>query len=551
MGESSKRYAIVVARYQEDIRWMSYLGRRPGWDIFLYNDGPPLDYYFSPNFRVLQGDGVPSEGCKYLQFICDNYNTLNQYDWIVFMQGDPFRHSPDFIGLLESSEYWRAPFQSLTHGPFPRYWRDLNTDSSEKTTPTTLGNYRYFLEDLNDDWTGGESDLRASCMIGAASVSQFFSYYGAKLGSMKRCFSACFATTPTAIHGQTYETWNKLRGSAQQKFLVTDAPCVWRGWLDEPNSFTLTKQDIKAGKRYNRKIHIGKAFGYFLEFVWYPLLVGEEPEGRVQEETVAQEVAQEETVAQEVVQKDVIQESLYLKPLNEYEKVLVVSRYNEIIHWIHKVANNFDFIMVFNKGNPITLNLSNSVVIPCHNVGREGETYLRYIKQYFDELPTYTVFTQGDPFTHNPNMIQTLKDIELTGKFNALSSGWKFGYPKEYTMENNQCRTYLMDTRTFQVNNFYDDGVERFVKLALKDAGLKKSSDLMCNVCKQVGLVIPPRHIYFVYSALFAVHKDAIKSNDISVYENLYRYLHSKNLQGGAQGYILERLWYYIFTHQN
>jgi len=274
MGESSKRYAIVVARYKEDIRWMSYLGRRPGWDIFVYNDGPPLDSYFAPNFIFFKGDGVPSEGSKYLQFICDHYNTLNQYDWIVFMQGDPFIHSPDFIGLLESSESWEAPFQSLTYGPFPRYWRDLNTNSSEKTTPTILdGKYRYFLEELNEDWTGGESDVRASCMIGAATVSQFFSHYGAKLGSMHRCFSACFATTPTAIHGQTYETWNKLRRSAQQKFLVTNAPCVWRGWIDKPNSFTLTKEDIKAGKRYTKKLHIGKAFGYFLEFAWYPLLV--------------------------------------------------------------------------------------------------------------------------------------------------------------------------------------------------------------------------------------------------------------------------------------
>lgn len=274
MCEPSKKYAIVVARYQEDIRWMSYLGQRPNWDIIVYNDGPSLDSYFTPNFRILQGDGVPSEGCKYLQFICDNYNTLDKYDWIVFMQGDPFIHSPDFIGLLESSESWEAPFQSLTYGPFPRYWRHFNTNSSEKTTPTTLdGKYRYFLEELNEDWTGGESDLRASCMIGAATVSQFFTYYGAKLGAMKRCFSACFATTPAAIHGQTYETWNKLRIAAQRKFEVIDAPSVWRGWLDEPNSFRHTRADIKAGKRFTKKVNIGKAFGYFLEFAWYPLLV--------------------------------------------------------------------------------------------------------------------------------------------------------------------------------------------------------------------------------------------------------------------------------------
>jgi len=268
----SKRYAIVVARYQEDIRWMSYLGRRKEWDVFVYNDGPPLEAYFAPNFTILQGDGVPSEGCKYLQFICDHYNTLDQYEWVVFLQGDPFVHSPDFIGLLESSEHWQAPFQSMTYGPFPRYWRDLNPNSSETTAPTTLNNFRYFLEDLNDDWTGGESDVRASCMIGAASVSQFFSYYGAKLGSMKRCFSACFATTPDAIRRQSYETWNKLRGAAQRKFEVKDAPIVWEGWVDAPNPYKQTRADIKARKRY-RNINIGKAFGFFLEFAWYPLLV--------------------------------------------------------------------------------------------------------------------------------------------------------------------------------------------------------------------------------------------------------------------------------------
>jgi hypothetical protein len=548
----TKRYAIVIARYLEDIRWMSYLGRRPEWDVIVYNDGPDLDPYYTPNFTIHKGDRVPAEASKYLQFICDYFDTMHKYEWIVFTQADPFEHSPDFVGLLESTENWQAPFQGLTYGPFPGFFAKHNISPK-----SSLGGFRVWNDCLNQNWVGCECDERPTPVHGAGSVSNFFDFYGAKLGTMKLWFCACFAATPGAIHTQTHETWKRLHEASKRNFEVIDEPRVWNGWVHTPNEFKLTvsekKQNKEFGRRVNNKkfeykMNIGKAFAYLMELAWHPLLVHEafhEPK------IVVQEVVQEEIVAQEVVQKDVIQESLYLKPLNEYEKVIVVARYNENIDWIHKVANNFDFIMVFNKGTPIKLNLSNSVIIPCHNVGREGETYLRYIKQYFDVLPTYTVFTQGDPFTHNPNMIQTLKDIKLTGKINALSAGWKFGYPKEYTMENNQCRTYVIDTRTFQVRNFHDDGVERFVKLALNDAGLKKNSDLICNVCKQVGLVIPPRHIYFVYSALFAVHKDAIKSNDISVYESLYRYLHSKNLQGGAQGYILERLWYYIFTHKN
>lgn len=259
------RCAIVVARYNEDIRWMSYLGRRQDWDVFIYNDGPPLDTYFTPNFTIYKGDGVPAEASKYLQFMCDHYNSLDQYDWIVFTQADPFIHSPDFIGLLESKEHWEAPFQGLTNGAFPRYWREHSHDSQR------MNNFRYFIEDLNDDWTGGDSDLRASCMIGAGSVSQFFSHYGAKLGCMKRCFSACFATTPAAIRGQTYETWNKLRVAGQRNFMVINDPMVWKGWVDTPNPYR--ERGMKLQMKPRRHMNIGKAFAFFLEFAWYPLLV--------------------------------------------------------------------------------------------------------------------------------------------------------------------------------------------------------------------------------------------------------------------------------------
>ena len=37
--EPVTRYALVVARYNENLEWLSELSHDPKWDIHIYNDG--------------------------------------------------------------------------------------------------------------------------------------------------------------------------------------------------------------------------------------------------------------------------------------------------------------------------------------------------------------------------------------------------------------------------------------------------------------------------------------------------------------------------------
>jgi len=267
----SKKYAIVVARYKEDIRWMSYLGRRPEWDVIVYNDGPDLDPYYTPNFTIHKGDRVPAEASKYLQFICDYFDTMHKYEWIVFTQADPFEHSPDFVGLLESTENWQAPFQGLTNGPFPAFF------SQHRIYPTSsIGGFRVWNDCLNNqNWSGRECNERPNPVRGAGPVSEFFEFFGAKLGAMKLWFCACFATTPLAIHEQTYETWKRLHEASKRNFEVIDEPRVWDGWVHTPNEFKMTVSEKRQNKKFRRRVNIGKAFAYLMELAWHPLLVHE------------------------------------------------------------------------------------------------------------------------------------------------------------------------------------------------------------------------------------------------------------------------------------
>ena len=77
---------------------------------------------------------------------------------------------------------------------------------------------------------------------------------------------------------------------------------------------------------------------------------------------------------------------------------IVVARYNEDIEWTKQFLN----VIIYNKGNPLA-NDFNQILL--NNVGREGHTYYKHIYDNYDNLSDYTIFLQGNPFDHSPNII--------------------------------------------------------------------------------------------------------------------------------------------------
>ena len=89
-----------------------------------------------------------------------------------------------------------------------------------------------------------------------------------------------------------------------------------------------------------------------------------------------------------------------------------VARYNENIEWTKQLSN----VIVYNKGPD---NLSDEYLqknVP--NVGREGHSYYTYIYENYDTLHDYTIFLQGCPFDHSPNIIQNIKKYENNSDLN-------------------------------------------------------------------------------------------------------------------------------------
>jgi hypothetical protein len=88
-------FCIVVARYNEDLEWTKLLS-----NVIIYNKGTPLTNDEVGVLNVQRCNqillnNVGREGHTYYKHIYDNYDNLT--DYIFFLQGYPFDHSPNII----------------------------------------------------------------------------------------------------------------------------------------------------------------------------------------------------------------------------------------------------------------------------------------------------------------------------------------------------------------------------------------------------------------------------------------------------------------------
>jgi hypothetical protein len=83
---------IVIARYNEDIEW----SKKYSSNVLIINKGDKIDGIENQIFY----QNVGREGHSYYKYIVDNYDNLD--DYIIFLQGNPFDHSPDIIKILDT-----------------------------------------------------------------------------------------------------------------------------------------------------------------------------------------------------------------------------------------------------------------------------------------------------------------------------------------------------------------------------------------------------------------------------------------------------------------
>jgi hypothetical protein len=110
----SSDFEIVIARYNENLHWISSLAHL-GYRITVYNKGEPFDtndVLDNLSVKIIQLPNIGREGDTYAQHIRSRYDSLA--DYTIFLQGDPFPHSPYLINLLNKPPNTLKNYESFS-----------------------------------------------------------------------------------------------------------------------------------------------------------------------------------------------------------------------------------------------------------------------------------------------------------------------------------------------------------------------------------------------------------------------------------------------------
>lgn len=89
---------------------------------------------------------------------------------------------------------------------------------------------------------------------------------------------------------------------------------------------------------------------------------------------------------------------------------LVVARFQEDLSWLRRVPRPVR-VWIYNKGPEVVPPRPGVSTIALPNVGREAHTYLHHLVTRYEELADLTVFVQGRPFDHVPDLHRVLRGV--------------------------------------------------------------------------------------------------------------------------------------------
>lgn len=194
----------------------------------------------------------------------------------------------------------------------------------------------------------------------------------------------------------------------------------------------------------------------------------------------------------------------------ETDLELVVARHREDLRWLRRVPADFR-VTVYDKGGDL------EDAIPLENVGYEAHTYLHHIVTRYDSLAAVTVFVQGTPFDHVPDLRRRLR---------RLAEGAE-------PVEAFRWLGFVVD---------YDDAEGRrlFVPWGKNEDGRLLDLDGFFHALWGTGA---PGRVVFYPGAQFMVTADQIRRRPVSFYRR------ARELSFGFPdgGHCLERTWDRVF----
>jgi len=214
---------------------------------------------------------------------------------------------------------------------------------------------------------------------------------------------------------------------------------------------------------------------------------------------------------------------------------VVVSRYKEDFAWIKKISKFVDRIFLYNKSGlsiPDRWNTANSRIIDLENIGRESDTILYHIIANYDDLADITIFSQGNPFDHCPNMLELI-EASQHGMAAIQEQNERYmqtiGLPHPYWTEDMVALGRTWKFRTSEMPNW-----DRYNWL-----------HTMFKICKALyGKAALPKEAEALWGAQFAITRANLQRFSLETYKQ-FRAIHNENY---FSPWGIEKYWLYLYT---
>jgi hypothetical protein len=210
---------------------------------------------------------------------------------------------------------------------------------------------------------------------------------------------------------------------------------------------------------------------------------------------------------------------------------LIIARYNENLDWISNLdSNKFDF-EIYNKGD-------NNIKFPhtkVNNIGRESQTFIKYIVDNYNNLYDFTAFLQGNPFDHCK--LETFNKLIFKKEFTPLED--YSDYPEYYAHKKDVDGGYM------EINNNW------YIPHLISVYG-QYSNKYFTSFNEFLSIMFEnPQYsnwIRFSPGGQYLVPKENILFYSKSFYEKLLMFVNYSECP--VEAFTIERASYYIFSNK-
>lgn len=244
---------------------------------------------------------------------------------------------------------------------------------------------------------------------------------------------------------------------------------------------------------------------------------------------------------------------------------LVIARYQENLDWLSEIPDGVR-VTVYDKG---ANERSGEEELPeridryvrRRNVGREADTFLYHIfkEREHADPEGFTVFCQGDPFEHSPDLLKLIEHRDEWAEIQPLTIRWKVKEDippawliKEGTGEHVAgipIRTELFSLHTWMAYHYQDSNILHFAHSYRSGHGLPNGANIAEHFLRSVGweeLAAEAEEAdfgQFAYGAIFAVRNERLQRIPEDVLKRMLIVSQSHMIYA----WFFERLWLHLF----